>query len=117
IGSKFIDLIPVHHRDAALSHVKSLLLRPRTEINEHEVIKADGTIGWQQRIDHVISSKEPLELQGIGRDVTELRMSLLAIQESEERFSKAFKANPQPMSLTTLAEGRYLEVNDSFLRM
>ena len=117
IGSKFVDLIPTHHQDEAISHIQSLIRNPRTEINEHEVIKPDGTIGWQQWINHVIPSKESVELQGIGRDVTELRMSLLAIQESEERFSKAFKANPQPMSLTTLAEGRYLDVNDSFLRM
>ena len=39
------------------------------------------------------------------------------LAESEERFAKAFKANPQPMSLTTLAEGRYLDVNESFLKM
>jgi len=39
------------------------------------------------------------------------------LAESEQQFSKAFKANPQPMSITTLAEGRYLDVNDSFLRM
>jgi PAS domain S-box-containing protein len=34
---------------------------------------------------------------------------------SEERFAKAFKANPQPMSLTTLNEGRFVDVNESFL--
>ena len=37
--------------------------------------------------------------------------------ESEQQFSKAFKANPQPMSITTLVEGRYVDVNESFLRM
>jgi PAS domain S-box-containing protein len=39
------------------------------------------------------------------------------LAESEQQFSKAFKANPQPMSITTLKEGRYLDVNESFLRM
>jgi PAS domain S-box-containing protein len=39
------------------------------------------------------------------------------LAESEQQFSKAFKANPQPMSITTLNEGRYLDVNESFLRM
>ena len=37
--------------------------------------------------------------------------------ESEQRFAKAFKANPHPMSLTTVPEGRYLDVNESFLQM
>ncbi|MCM3902915.1 MAG: PAS domain S-box protein [Pyrinomonadaceae bacterium] len=36
---------------------------------------------------------------------------------SQEQFAKAFKINPQPMSLSTLVEGRYIDVNDSFLRM
>ena len=39
------------------------------------------------------------------------------LSESEERFSKAFRGNPQPMSLTRLEDGRYLDVNASFLMM
>src|SRR6476659_7501641 len=39
------------------------------------------------------------------------------LTESEERFSKAFRGNPQPMSLTTLNDGRYVDVNASFLMM
>jgi len=39
------------------------------------------------------------------------------LNESEERFSKAFRGNPQPMSITTLEEGRYVDVNASFLMM
>src|ERR1044072_6082918 len=37
--------------------------------------------------------------------------------EIEDRFSKAFSRNPHPISITTLKEGRFLEANDSFLRM
>lgn len=50
-------------------------------------------------------------------DVTEQKINLQAVQESEQRFAKAFNANPQPMSLSTLMEGKYLNVNGSFLRM
>jgi PAS domain S-box-containing protein len=39
------------------------------------------------------------------------------LAESEERFAKAFKANPQPMALSTLDEGRYVDVNQSFVEM
>lgn len=45
------------------------------------------------------------------------RRTARGLAKSEDRFAKAFKANPQPMSVTTLAEGRYLDVNESFLRM
>lgn len=45
------------------------------------------------------------------------RQGARELARSEDRFARAFKANPQPMSLTTLADGRYLDVNDSFLIM
>ncbi len=39
-----------------------------------------------------------------------------ALQESEEKFTKVFRTSPDPIFLVTLAEGRFLEVNDSFLK-
>jgi PAS domain S-box-containing protein len=53
----------------------------------------------------------------ILRDITERKRAMDELRQSEERFSKAFRANPQPMSLKTMAEGRYMDVNDSFLEM
>jgi len=53
----------------------------------------------------------------IIRDITERKRSVDELRNSEERFAKAFRSNPQPMSLTTLDGGRYLDVNDSFLQM
>lgn len=43
--------------------------------------------------------------------------SATSLAASEDRFAAAFRANPQPMLLTTLEECRYIEVNDSFLEM
>ena len=37
--------------------------------------------------------------------------------KAEERFRKAFNANPEPITIATVAEGRYLDVNESFLRV
>ena len=36
---------------------------------------------------------------------------------SDELFAKAFNANPHPMSLATLDDGRILEVNESFVEL
>src|ERR1700752_2178381 len=39
------------------------------------------------------------------------------LRASEERFAKAFNANPNPMSLASLTDGRVIEVNDSFVEL
>lgn len=119
LGTKFLELIPENARPLALSHVQSLVNNPRIEIHEHEATLPDGTTSWQQWVNHVIVSGNGRvkELQGIGRDITERKLAERALQVSEQRFAKAFSANPQPMSLTTLDDGRYIDVNESFLRM
>jgi PAS domain S-box-containing protein len=49
------------------------------------------------------------------RDITNQKRSMLALKESEEKFSKAFSSNPNSFCLVTVKEGTFLEVNDSFL--
>src|SRR5262249_15672591 len=39
------------------------------------------------------------------------------VRESEERFSKAFHSSPQPMSISSFEEGRYIDVNERFLEV
>jgi PAS domain S-box-containing protein len=40
-----------------------------------------------------------------------------ALRESEEKFSKAFRSNPNGICITEMATGRYLELNESFCRV
>jgi PAS domain S-box-containing protein len=51
------------------------------------------------------------------RDITERRVSEEALRKSEERFSKAFRNNPLAITISTEADERYLDVNDTFLRL
>jgi PAS domain S-box-containing protein len=39
-----------------------------------------------------------------------------SLRKSEERFSKAFRSSPMPMSLNTLDKGVWLDMNESMLR-
>ena len=45
----------------------------------------------------------------ITRDISDRK-------RAEERFYKAFNANPEPIAITALPDGRYIDVNESFLR-
>ncbi|MEN6375608.1 MAG: PAS domain S-box protein [Smithella sp.] len=51
------------------------------------------------------------------RDITVARQAQEALKYSEERFSKAFHMSPAPTTISTIDEGRFIDVNDSFLRM
>ncbi len=55
-------------------------------------------------------------MQAVATDVTEHKQMDGALQQSEERFSKAFHASPASISISTLKEGRFIEVNEGFLR-
>jgi PAS domain S-box-containing protein len=52
----------------------------------------------------------------VCRDITERKRAEEALRESEEKFSKAFHGSPESISISTLKDGRFIEVNDGFIR-
>ncbi|HEX5084704.1 MAG TPA: MASE1 domain-containing protein [Blastocatellia bacterium] len=92
IGMKFLELIPEDSRDGVRGQVESLIQRPRTESNEHEVLLPDGRIGWQQWIDHAIrdAGGKIVEFQAVGRDITERKRAEQSLRESDEALRKSY---------------------------
>jgi len=95
------------------------------------ILKKDGRV-YNHEFDFRIKSGEirtwlfSAELIDIGNepcmisitiDITELKRAEDAIKESEEKFSKAFHSSPEAISIASLKDGSFLEVNDSYTRM
>lgn len=63
----------------------------------------------------------PLVDQGqvfaVARDISERKQADAKLRESEEKFSKMFRLNPEAMSISRLSDGMYLEVNDAFVQL
>ena len=55
--------------------------------------------------------------QLLQEEVRYRKLAESAFRLSEEKFSKAFRCSPYPVTISTLAEGRYIEVNESFCRL
>jgi PAS domain S-box-containing protein len=54
---------------------------------------------------------------GLAIDITERKRLEESLLSAEEKFAKAFRATPDAISISTLDQARYTEVNDSFLRL
>ena len=91
IGTMFLDLIPQPARAAARQHEESVIAHPREGRNEHQVLMPDGTIGWQRWIDRAIVGTDGrvVELQGIGRDLTEQRAAEDALRQARAEIAHA----------------------------
>jgi PAS domain S-box-containing protein len=50
----------------------------------------------------------------LEKRIEDLRRAQAALMQSEDRFQKVFRSSPVPFSITTVADGRFVEVNAAF---
>ncbi|HSD61748.1 MAG TPA: PAS domain S-box protein [Burkholderiales bacterium] len=87
---------------------------------EHRMRTKSGAWKWIQSHGRVVSRDQrgfALRMTGTNADITSRRQMEEALRQSEEKFAKAFNQSPDVIVLSTLDEGRYLEVNDAFERL
>jgi PAS domain S-box-containing protein len=69
-----------------------------------------------------VASAEMVQIEGQRcvvtalMDITDRVRAETALRESERRFAQAFNANPLPMSIVSLRDGRHLAVNEAAVR-
>jgi len=54
---------------------------------------------------------------GFGMDITERKRAEAALAESEARFAKLFQASPVALGMSTIEEGRIVDVNEGWLEL
>ena len=104
----------VQDRDGFIARIEQLYAAPE-ESSYDEIVFNDGRVFERY--------SQPQHVDGIAvgrvwsfRDVTDARRSEEALRFSEDKFAKAFQSSPLRVSISTLEEGRFVEVNETFLR-
>ena len=82
--------------------------------DEFRFVRPFGEIRWvHTRTSPVFSpAGDIISHVGVNEDITERKQAEEALRESEERFSKAFHSNPNPLLVSTLKDGRCIDVNE-----
>ncbi|MBE9226418.1 PAS domain S-box protein [Phormidium sp. LEGE 05292] len=83
--------------------------------NERRIITPSGKVRWLS-VSARCQRRETGEVvwHGIAIDITDRKQAEIALLQSELKFATMFLDSPQPAWIATLAEGRCLDVNDSF---
>jgi len=55
--------------------------------------------------------------QSLRREIAERLQTEKALRLSDDRFSRAFKSSPIPLAIQSLLQSKYVDVNDSFLKL
>jgi PAS domain S-box-containing protein len=90
-----------------------------SRVFEKEFQRKDGTVFPAMLRTYLINDRDGscCGIWGFIRDITDGKRAEEELKESEERFAKAFRSSPAPTYISGIDDGRYLDVNDSGLRL
>ncbi len=85
---------------------------------ELQLRKRDGSTVWVIANVHLTAGQDgaPPIIEETLFDITERKTAEENLRASEERFSKAFHANPLHMAIMSFDEKRFVDVNESFIQ-
>jgi PAS domain S-box-containing protein len=86
---------------------------------DYRIVCASGEVCWVHDYSVVVRNSEGVitHYEGYVFDITDRKQGEEALKESEEKFAKAFRCNPDPMTIARLEDGRFIDVNESFLKV
>ena len=91
--------------------------KPKYE-SEHRLLTKSGEWKWILDRGKVVSKNkqdQPLRMVGSSIDISDRKQAEIALHHSDDKFYKAFHCSPDIISISTLKEGRFIEINDAFL--
>ena len=116
-GWNDFDMIATEDRDRYQQHIRALAPGRPTAAIEVRAILPDGGERWELWVDTGVFDRDGalIEIQSVGRDVTERKQAEFAMRESEARY-RALVETQTEFVLRQLPEGRLTFVNEAYCR-
>ncbi|MEQ9497135.1 MAG: sigma 54-interacting transcriptional regulator [Deltaproteobacteria bacterium] len=110
LGTSFLSFVAEEDRTAVLGKIASLVPDGDALREEHRVIEADGSVGWQEWIDRAITLEDgSIEYQAVGRDITDRVLA-------QQRYRMLVDRTPG-MVWQADVDGRHVFVSSNVLRL
>lgn len=106
------------HRKTWTEALKTGQTVPDPRPMELEFRRKDGSTVWTEVIINPTSAPDgtPKGVVGITRDISQRRASEQAMRESEKMFSTIFRNSQIALTLLSVKDNRFFDVNDAFVR-
>lgn len=117
IGKTLWDIGPFKQVEASKAAFRQLQDKEYVRYENLPLEARSGRLVNVEFVSNVYGVNGQSVIQCNIRDITARRRVEEELRKSEERFSKAFRLSPLPITISTEREGRYLDVNEAFLQM
>ncbi len=114
---KWNDVLLEEYHASVREQLKKALKEDGFYVSEFRIRKKSGEMVWVQARNQVVkNTRGTMEyISGVFFDITERKLGEDALRESEERFSRFFRASPISTSITRLSNGQLVDINDAFM--
>jgi PAS domain S-box-containing protein len=111
IDSSFLDLLAPETREPVRAYIDAAVCGKTAQTRQQDVLLPGGEIRWHEWTEQPLvdpATGAVLEVQAVGRDITEQKLAEAALRENEARTSAILRALPDMMFVLT-SDGYYVD--------
>ena len=118
IGRSMLDFVPPEDHAGLTERMAERIAGTVPGAMQRRVVTRSGEVRWVLGSSRaVVHEGRPIGVTGLIMDVHDRVKAEQALRDSEEKLSQLFRLSPDAISISTVEEGRYLEVNEAYVRL
>jgi PAS domain S-box-containing protein len=117
VGKAFVPFVHPDDVQACYEFLQLVMVTGKKQSGvEYRVRCMDGSYIWYKANGSLTQDLEnnSFTFIGIGRDISDRKKAEETLHQSEEKFSAAFHASPDAISISRMSDGVFLDVNAGF---